>query len=82
MMQCDCILQLLPCHVVAWAKEQDVLDGIEVGGARLPADRECAGGVLHLAERAVSAGLSVSAVGSNASPDPHHWVALFAEVQG
>ena len=81
MMRCDSGLEVLPCNVMAGTGEQDVLDGVEVEWGRLPAGVECTRGVLHLTELAVSAELSVSAVGSDASSDPHHWAALCAEVQ-
>ena len=81
-MQSNTGLKMLPRHVVTGTGEQNVLDGVEVERGRLSAGVVCAGGVLNLAEGTVTAELSVSAVGSNASPDPHHWVALLAEVQG
>ena len=81
-MQGNTGLKMLPRHVVARTEEQNVFDGVEVERGRRPAGVECAGRVLDLPEGCVPAKLSVGAVGSDASSNANHRVALCTEVQG
>ncbi len=80
-MQGNTGLKMLPRHVVARTGEQNVLDGVEVERGRRPAGMDRAGRIWNLPEGGVPAELSVGAVGSDASSDAHHRVALRAEVQ-
>ena len=81
-MQGNTVSEVLPRHVVAGTAEQDVLDSVQVERGRRPAGGERAGRVRDLPEGGVPAELSVGAVGSDASADAHHWVALCTQVQG